>query len=200
MSFGFIKHIMTGACMVLYCHLGYGQQSIPDKSVLTTPLAGARITEKAVQSITAYNNIRSGSVEYIAGKSVILESGFHVAEGAIFVARIDSVIQQVDVASVNSDITLSTDGGHDHTKLFLSAYPNPYSEDTQIEYWLPKATAVSVSVFNEKGVEVARILDNESQSKGGHKVTFASGRLPSGTYLCTVNTSTEKKTHKVIKQ
>lgn len=200
MSSRFIKHFMTSACAVLYCHFGFGQESIPEKSVLTTTLKSAHVIEKAIQSISAYNEIRSGSVEYVAGKSITLESGFHVAEGATFEGRIEPVIPKVEEFPVNSDAALATGDVEDKTKLFVSAYPNPYSEDTQIAYWLPEDTPVSVLVFNEKGIEVARIIDNQLQSKGSHKVTFASGRLSSGTYLCTVNTSREKRTHKVIKQ
>lgn len=195
MSSHFFKHLLTGACAVLYCHFGFGQELIPQRSVLTTSLRGVRVTEKAVQSIVAYGDIRSGSAEYIAGKSITMEAGFHVAEGATFMARIEEVKQPI----VESESPIGVDTPEDKTKLFVNAYPNPYSEDTQIAYWLPNKTVVSIIVFDAKGTEVSRIIDGKIQSEGMYKVTFKSGRLPSGTYLCTVNTSTERKAQTLIK-
>jgi Secretion system C-terminal sorting domain len=172
----------------------FAQKIIPDQSVLTATLSGVKITEKAVKSITAYNVIRSGNVEYVAGEVIDLKSGFHVANGASFRARIEPVSQ------VNARVSSETAVEEGESKLLVTAYPNPFSNDTQIEYWLPESTAVNVAVFDEKGSEIARIIESQMQSKGKHKVTFSSEGLTAGTYLCVVNTARERKVQKIVKQ
>lgn len=175
-------------------HSAFTQKLIPDQSVLTATLSGVNITEKATRSITASNAINSGSVRYIAGEVIHLKSGFHVANGAGFHAKIEPV-ENIN-ARVSSDE--ATTEGDD--RLLVTVYPNPFSNDTQIEYWLPESTAVNVIVYDEKGTEMSRVIENQTQSKGKHKVTFSSANLISGTYLCVVNTSHERKVQKIVKQ
>lgn len=178
----------------LSAHSVSAQKIIPDQSVLTTTLSGVKITEKAVKSITAYNVIRSGNVEYVAGEVIDLKSGFHVANGASFRARIEPVEQ------VNARVSSEASVEESESELVVTAYPNPFSNDTQIEYWLPENTTVNVAVYDEKGGEITRIIESQVQSRGKHKVTFSSEGLTAGTYLCVVNTARERKVQKIVKQ
>ena len=77
-----------------------------------------------------------------------------------------------------------------------SNYPNPFNATTEIQYALPEASEVNLSVFNIMGQKV-RILVEGRQSAGVHKViwdgknekgkTVASGvyfyKLRAGTYV-----------------
>ncbi len=66
-------------------------------------------------------------------------------------------------------------------------YPNPFNPSTTVEYSLPKASSVKMTVYNMAGEQVAVLVDGFQQA-GLHKVTWSGtddfGRpLNSGVYL-----------------
>lgn len=70
-----------------------------------------------------------------------------------------------------SDVTLSP------------PWPNPFNPSTTLEYALPAAGTVSLSVFDLTGREVRR-LDDGFRAAGRYRVTLDATGLPSGLYLC----------------
>ncbi|MBN1562052.1 T9SS type A sorting domain-containing protein [candidate division KSB1 bacterium] len=61
-------------------------------------------------------------------------------------------------------------------------YPNPFNPATTIEYTLPRASYVTLKVYDLLGREV-RTLVQEQQSAGAHSVLFEGGELPSNIYF-----------------
>ena len=61
-------------------------------------------------------------------------------------------------------------------------YPNPFNPATNIEYDLPKATFISLKIFNILCQEVAT-LTNEFKQPGHHQREFNASALPSGIYF-----------------
>lgn len=61
-------------------------------------------------------------------------------------------------------------------------YPNPFNPVTQINYQLPKAGNVRVSIFNTLGQEVDVLID-ESQNAGNHTINWNASSFPSGVYI-----------------
>ncbi len=61
-------------------------------------------------------------------------------------------------------------------------YPNPFNPSTQIIYSLPKATNVTLKVYDILGREIA-LLVNERKQPGEYKVTWNAKGLPSGVYF-----------------
>jgi photosystem II stability/assembly factor-like uncharacterized protein len=61
-------------------------------------------------------------------------------------------------------------------------YPNPFNPTTTINYSLPKAGNVKLTVYNAVGSKVAAIV-NEYLNAGTYSVKFYGGNLPSGIYL-----------------
>jgi hypothetical protein len=61
-------------------------------------------------------------------------------------------------------------------------YPNPFNPVTQINYQLPKAGNVRLSVFNALGQEID-VLVNESQNAGNHVTNWNASAFPSGVYV-----------------
>lgn len=78
--------------------------------------------------------------------------------------------------------------------------PNPFSETTTINFTLPQAGHVSLSVFDATGTLV-KVLKDESMPAGSHAVAFDARGLPSGLYLyrLTANGFFETKTMTVAK-
>jgi hypothetical protein len=61
-------------------------------------------------------------------------------------------------------------------------YPNPWNPSTTIEYDLPKAAQVSLTVYDLLGREVA-ILVNETEEPGKYSVQCDGSHLTSGVYF-----------------
>jgi hypothetical protein len=68
------------------------------------------------------------------------------------------------------------------TSFELSAYPNPFNPSTQLQYTLPEAGSVSISVFNVLGQQV-RTLAEGTRSSGVHNTRFNATGLPAGMYM-----------------
>lgn len=69
----------------------------------------------------------------------------------------------------------------------MENYPNPVSSETTIEYAIPEAMAVELGIFDMRGTEVARIVD-QRQGAGIYKSNFKPGSLPSGAYIYRLTT------------
>ncbi len=80
-------------------------------------------------------------------------------------------------------------------------YPNPFNPSTKINYSLKEAGLVSLKVFDILGREVA-ILVNDIKEAGYHSVEFnassASGGLPSGVYIYTLQVNGYSQSRKMI--
>lgn len=68
-------------------------------------------------------------------------------------------------------------------------FPNPFNPATNISFNLPASDVVSLSVYNELGVEVARIHDGTQLERGWHTASFNATELPSGLYMYRLQTS-----------
>ncbi|MCK6561953.1 S8 family serine peptidase [bacterium] len=84
----------------------------------------------------------------------------------------------------------------------LQNFPNPFNPETMIEYHLPEAGKVSLTVYSILGREVRKLVEAE-QPAGVHRVrwegTDSAGRkLDSGVYFYRLETKAFSQTRKVI--
>ncbi len=75
--------------------------------------------------------------------------------------------------------------------------PNPFSAITNIDFTLDHDADVQLIVYNQLGVEVARLVDTHLK-KGLHSVVFNGSALPSGIYIATLKTPTYRQSRKLI--
>ncbi len=76
-------------------------------------------------------------------------------------------------------------------------YPNPFNPTTNIKYNIPTASNVKLSVFNTVGEEVA-VLVNGFVPEGRYEVTFDASSLPSGLYICKLQSGNLVQTTKMM--
>jgi len=92
-----------------------------------------------------------------------------------------------EYATVIQDVTLhmpklqAVPGSPDDYSLSYN-HPNPFNKITQIEYKLPEAGNVNLTVFNLLGEQV-EVLVNQMQSEGTYKIDYDGSNLVPGVYL-----------------
>lgn len=79
-------------------------------------------------------------------------------------------------------------------------YPNPFNPTTNIKFDIAKSTFVELSIFDSRGSEVDKMV-NEKLSPGSYQYEFNASNLPSGAYFYRLKTSefTETKRMMLIK-
>ena len=78
-----------------------------------------------------------------------------------------------------------------------SNYPNPFNPTTTIDYALPQASDVTLTVFDLLGRRVA-VLVNEQQATGRYSVSFNASRLASGIYFYQLRAENFVQTKKMM--
>jgi parallel beta-helix repeat protein/predicted outer membrane repeat protein len=76
-------------------------------------------------------------------------------------------------------------------------YPNPFNSTTMIRYDVPQAGKVSLTIFNLLGQKVETLFDGR-QVAGSYRITWDAGDLPSGVYLCRMQTQRFMQTRKML--
>ena len=60
-------------------------------------------------------------------------------------------------------------------------YPNPFRNETTIQYTLPQTQKVRLTIYDMNGRAI-KVLVNETRQAGSHAVNFYTGTLPGGMY------------------
>ncbi len=76
-------------------------------------------------------------------------------------------------------------------------YPNPFNPSTQIEFSLPQASDVQLTVYDVLGRRVATLINGKRQA-GQHSVTFDASNLASGVYIYRLKGDGFSKSRKML--
>jgi len=138
--------------------------------------------------VHADGQVSAGStVNFIAGNHVDLLPGFDAKSDTG--TEFDAYIQELCPANKQET---------DEEQIAIRNYPNPFIEQTTIEFELSKDTPVSLFVSDAIGRQVEVLLDNEAKVKGTHSATFDGGNYPAGMYYYTIQAGEYAGTHKMI--
>lgn len=118
---------------------------------------------------------------------------------AVKIENLDDVSDTVTVVFV---LTIDTTTGiHHHMSVPLALhqnYPNPTRQSTDIVFELARSMTVSLTVTDELGGEVARLIDQAKMQIGKHSVQFKTGEVPSGVYLYRLETEDAVLVRKMV--
>ena len=76
-------------------------------------------------------------------------------------------------------------------------HPNPFQTETVIAYRLPREGHVHLEIFSALGQSI-RILVDEHQEPGEHRVAFNASGLPDGLYFCRITSGMIHQQRKMI--
>jgi len=76
-------------------------------------------------------------------------------------------------------------------------WPNPFNSTTMIRYDVPQAGMVSLTIFNLLGQRVTTLFDGHKLA-GSHTISWDAANLPSGVYLCRMQTKGFMQTRKML--
>jgi photosystem II stability/assembly factor-like uncharacterized protein len=80
---------------------------------------------------------------------------------------------------------------------FEQNYPNPFNPSTVIKYSIPKASLVSMKVYDILGNDIATLV-NENKPAGTYELTWNASNLPSGIYFYRIQAGSFIDTKKMI--
>jgi hypothetical protein len=75
--------------------------------------------------------------------------------------------------------------------------PNPFNPLTEISFDIPKASRVSIEIYDIKGENIMTLVD-ENLLAGHHKTTWDASNKPGGIYFYRLVTDDYQETHKMI--
>ncbi len=87
--------------------------------------------------------------------------------------------------------------GIPHKFTIRQNYPNPFNPSTRIEYSLPRAAQVQLTVFNVQGRKVATLV-NDYRAAGNYAVTWNAENLSGGVYFYRFQAGNSVETRKMI--
>jgi hypothetical protein len=180
-----------------------------------------------IDEVRIWNNARTDS-EIISTMNDTLSSDYYLTpeSGLIGYYRIDELenlgIGDDDLANDVRDLTYNANHGHimgnavlvdtdllanvesDFSELpvsfdLLQNYPNPFNPETTISFNLPKSGFVTLKVYDILGQEIETLIKDYQQS-GIYKISWNAGDLPSGLYICHLQTESFVKTLKMLLQ
>ncbi len=80
----------------------------------------------------------------------------------------------------------------------ISAYPNPFTTSTAIEFALNGNSKIQISIFNAIGEEVYQF--EETYDQGTHNISWSPSHLPGGLYFAVLRTEEGVSVVKMVKQ
>ena len=111
----------------------------------------------------------------------MLNGELHQA-GDIFEFRTSRPITSLDVYEFSGFVTSVVSSELPQQVRLFQNYPNPFNPATTIRFALPRASVVTLRVFDLLGREVALLVDGQRQA-GSYAVLFDGTGLASGVYF-----------------
>ncbi|MFV1883241.1 MAG: T9SS type A sorting domain-containing protein [Balneola sp.] len=142
---------------------------------VTVSLNGEEVTTETLTA-TGDSVLTTMNFSNLAFKQGSNELVFNATSGGLW-------IDELDLYLLGEFMTVSNEWNDEAENFRLSQnYPNPFNPTTNINFTLPFASNVQLSVFNILGQKVATLVD-ETRVAGNYTVNFDARSLASGVYF-----------------
>jgi hypothetical protein len=118
-----------------------------------------------------------------------------VSSGAGFVLRADAVKFALRVESTS--VERGARSSVPESFLLEQNHPNPFNPSTIVEYAVPKSSHVTLRVYDLLGRQVGVLFEGVA-APGWYTVNFQASSLPSGVYLCRLESAGIVQTRKML--
>ncbi|MCE1165544.1 MAG: T9SS type A sorting domain-containing protein [Bacteroidetes bacterium] len=148
-------------------------------------------SEKGMNSFT-----KLGFVEGNGTKNT--QSNYTYEDKKVNTGKYDYKLKQIDNNGNYEFFTLgSTVEVGVPSKYFISQnYPNPFNPMTKIDFSVPSASKVKITVYDITGKAVKTLVD-ENKAAGNYTVEFSAANLSSGIYFCAFTANDYKEIKKM---
>jgi len=104
------------------------------------------------------------------------------------------VIKDYEVTILKDTATTTAIGNN-----LIRIYPNPFTDNTTIEYRIDKSASVTITIHDNCGKPFYILKNKSIHDTGTYQIKLAGINLPLGVYFCTLQTDNYKETIKMIK-
>ncbi|MEM1120660.1 MAG: 3-coathanger stack domain-containing protein [Bacteroidota bacterium] len=145
-------------------------------------------------------------VNYRAGQSITLNTGFHAQQGSSFLATIEDCSaafgEQDNTAaffvSWNDELAVSPIKNQD-SNLTLSAYPNPFNQSVTLNYQLlSTGSTMSLRLYNMVGKRVRTIAQEANANAGSYQIELHRAHLEPGSYFAVLENTSNREVIKLV--
>lgn len=158
-------------------------------------------THKAADTIKTIGDVviaNNSTVIFQAGKAIQLNSGFHAVAGSDFSAQIIDCTPAFNSPILQQEINQQELSNPLSTEIPLKVYPNPFYNNTTIEYQLNREEKVNLFMYDLSGKLIKAMVKNELQPAGVYQYDFNKADLKEGMYLLYLKTDKEQLIKKMI--
>ena len=163
-------------------------------------------------------NIASGdgAVQFLAGQSITLNSGFHAQAGSNFTAKIEACTpafteEETEAIALKTTESGETILGHSDYQLNIEAaqasqlniadleiIPNPLTNETSFLFQLEKASPVNITVYDLNGHLIERVTREQWMTQGLNKVQYNASKLHAGMFYVVLQANAQIESKKMV--
>lgn len=169
--------------------------SCPDNLTISDNFNNGDIVDFQTSNwINSTSKIYNGAdINYTTGNQIRLLPNFRAYTGSNFRASIASCSSNKTAYNhvANNELEQVED-------ISFNIFPNPFTDQTNIEYHLPNASIINISVFDLTGRKVAQLEENTLKEQGKHSLTFDGSQLTKGIYHIHIQSEQYQTTQKVV--
>lgn len=168
-------------------------------SILTYHVVPGKVYSGEVVTLSSAPTVNGQPLPIEVDDSGVLVGNVRVIQTDIMATNgVIHVVDEVIIPETPTSVADNTPEGF----AVHGAYPNPFNPTTTIEYSIPSASLVNVSVYDVLGRKITELVNN-MQEPGRHSVVWngtnsAGNTVATGTYLFRITSGAAQATGKVM--